>query len=90
MKRLMKGENRIVEIHSALGLKNNILIRFNPDKSEDGHKPCFKKSKISSGEKVFRLYEPSWGHRIPILIRKSLHQALENAEVDTIKRKLFF
>ena len=86
-------ENRLLEIHAVSGCKNHVVIRFNPDESVDGSKACLKRFKLSSGEKVFRLYEPSWNHRIPVLIdhiRKSLDQAVDNVEVDTFKRKLFF
>lgn len=84
---------RLLEIHAVSGLKNHVLIRFNPDRSEDGDEPCLKKTRTASGEQVFKLYEPSWNHRIPVLIdsiRVALCQALENVNVDTSKRKLFF
>lgn len=86
------NEDRLLELHAVSGCKNHALIRFNPDESVNGDEPCFKTQKFPSGH-VFKLYEPSWNHRIPILIstiRKAFDQALENVEVDTRKRKLFF
>ena len=84
---------RIVDIHAASNLKNHVLIRFNPDKTVDGAKPCLKRSRVASGDRVYRMYEPEWNKRIPVLIesvRKALHEATGNKNVDTNKRKLFF
>lgn len=85
--------SRIVDIHSASNLKNHVLIRFNPDKTADGEEPCLKISYLTTGDQVYRMYKPQWDKRIPVLIdsvRKALHEAIGNTDVDTRKRKLFF
>lgn len=84
---------RIVDIHSASDLRNYVLIRFNPDSTEDGDAPCLKRSRLNNGDCVYRMYEPEWERRIPVLIdnvRKAFHEAIENRDVDTRKRKLLF
>ena len=84
---------RIVDIHAASGLKNHVLIRFNPDRTRDGEEPCLKRTNMPNGDQVYRLYEPEWNRRIPVLIdnvREAFNDALENIDVNTKKRKLFF
>ena len=85
-------DNRMVEIFAASNLKYHVPIRFNPDKGSDGSDPCLKRSRLPSGDRVYRLYEPEWNRRIPVLIediKKALGQAIENKNVDTRKRKWF-
>lgn len=84
---------RIADIHAASNLKNHVLIRFNPDKTVDGERPCLKRSHLANGDQVYRLYEPEWDRRIPILIanvRDAFNDAIGNVDVNTNKRKLFF
>lgn len=86
-------QNRIIEIHSASNLKNHILIRFNPDSTSDGDVSCFKRANLRNGDKAFRMHEPEWNKRIPVLIenvRDALNEALENKNVTCGKGKLFF
>lgn len=84
---------RIVAIHSASNLSNHILIRFNPDKTSDGEQPCLKKTRLHNGDRAYIRYMPEWERRIPILVnsvRNSFNEAIENLNVTTGKRKLFF
>lgn len=87
------NETRLVDIHAASGLMNHILIRFNPDNTEEGQEPCLKRIRTKKGDDTYRLYEPEWNRRIPVLIdsiKKAFDQSLENKVVNTKKRKLFF
>jgi len=84
---------RIIGIHAASNLPNHVLIRFNPDKTSDGYKPCLKKTKLRNGDNAYKRHLPEWERRIPVLIdavTKAFREALENVEVTTGKRKLFF
>lgn len=84
---------RIIGIHSATDAKNHICIRFNPDKSSDGHQPCLKKTHLCNGEKVFEKNEQEWNRRMEILIpciRNILKKSLKNENVVTGEIKLCF
>ena len=84
--------SRLLDIHGSTNFKNHVVIRFNPDSTEDGREPCFKSIK-KSGENMLRLYQPEWDRRIPELIhsvKNAFHDSLENKNVCTKKRKLFF
>ena len=84
---------RIVGIHAASNLLNHKLIRFNPDKSSDGSKSCFLETQLSNGDRAYKRNLPIWNQRIPVLVqnvREAFNDALENVNVTTGKRKLFF
>lgn len=84
---------RIVGIHAASNLPNHVLIRFNPDKTSNGDKPCLKKTKLRNGDNAYKRHLPEWERRIPVLVdtvENAFREALENVEVTTGKRKLFF
>ena len=84
--------SRLLDIHGSTNFKNHVVIRFNPDSTEDGREPCFKSIK-KSDENMLRLFQPEWDRRIPELIhsvKNAFHDSLENKNVCTKKRKLFF
>ena len=84
---------RIVGIHAASNASNHILIRFNPDKTSEGYEPCLKRTVLKNGDNAYIRHLPEWERRIPVLIesvKNALKEALENVNVTTGKRKLFF
>jgi len=84
---------RVVGIHAASTKKNHVLIRFNPDKSSDGDEPCLKRTHLKDGSRAYTRYVPEWDRRIPILVnsvKNAFKEAIENVDVKTHKRKLFF
>jgi len=84
---------RIVAIHAASNLSNHKLIRFNPDRSSDGSQSCFIETKLRNGDRAYKRNLIEWNRRIPILVesvRDAFNNAIENVNVSTKKRKLFF
>lgn len=84
---------RIVAIHAASNLTNHVLVRFNPDGTSTGDKPCLKRTHLANGDRAYKRNLPEWNRRIPGLVdsvRTAFEQAVENVNVTTGKRKLFF
>ena len=84
---------RIIAIHAASNLPNHKLTRFNPDKSTNGSPSCFEETQLRNGDRAYKRNLPEWRRRIPVLvkhIRDDYDNAMENVNVTTKKRKLFF
>lgn len=84
---------RIVAIHAASNLSNHVLIRFNPDTSSSGEKPCLKRTKLRNGDRAYSKDLSEWNRRIPVLvetIKEAFDQSIENVNVVTKIIKLFF
>lgn len=49
-------------------IANQLLLRFNPDKSANGRAPCVDKRTMPSGTIVYERDEKEWLSRMPVLI----------------------
>ena len=87
------SDERSVEIHAASNVTNHLLIRFNPDKTSDGHRPCLVETRLRNGDRAYKRDTKEWDRRIPVLIatvREAFLLSSTGARHPVWKQKLFF